>query len=492
MTDRKPAKPILLAGLPGAGKSSTLAKLAARAKVNGWAATAITCDLAKAGAIEQLATYAKALEMPAYRAKDAATLRKAVAKADANGAHPHRHPGHQSAESRLTSRSCASWRKRPARRSCWSWPPAAMPSRARSWLPATPRPARRDSSPPRSTSRGAMAASWLRRRPGDSRSPEFGTSPEIASGLGALRADQLCRLILPASRAESRAPGSADQQVAQHQTAQQQTDVRYRMMVQETRRTAPTAAAAPIANAIAVASGKGGVGKTWLSITLAHALANLGRRTVLIDGDLGLANVDIQLGLSPEVDLADVLDNNVPLAEAAQRHEATGLDIVAGRSGVASLATLSTARLATFGRGIAEISGRYDRVLIDLGAGVERPVRYLAASAQRTLVVTNDEPTSLTDAYALIKLLVQDGAKTKIAVVVNAAASKAEGERTYKTLAKACDTFLKMTPPLLGVVRRDAKVRDAIRAQTPLLTRHPGSDAARDIEAIAQQLAQAS
>jgi flagellar biosynthesis protein FlhG len=121
------------------------------------------------------------------------------------------------------------------------------------------------------------------------------------------------------------------------------------MMVQETRRTAPTAAAAPVANAIAVASGKGGVGKTWLSITLAHALANLGRRTVLIDGDLGLANVDIQLGLSPELDLADVLDNNVPLSEAAQPR-ATGLDIVAGRSGVASLATLSTARPAAFGR----------------------------------------------------------------------------------------------------------------------------------------------
>src|SRR5262245_53101595 len=86
LIDRKLAKPILLAGLPGAGKSSTLAKLAARAKVNGWPATAITCDLAKAGAIEQLATYAKALEMPAYRAKDAATLRKAVAKADAAGA----------------------------------------------------------------------------------------------------------------------------------------------------------------------------------------------------------------------------------------------------------------------------------------------------------------------------------------------------------------------------------------------------------------------
>src|SRR5262245_23213172 len=264
------------------------------------------------------------------------------------------------------------------------------------------------------------------------------------------------------------------------------------MMIQESRRSATTAATAPVANAIAVASGKGGVGKTVLSITLAHALANLERRTVLIDGDLGLANVDIQLGLSPEVDLADVLDNNVPLTQAAQRHKATGLDIVAGRSGVASLATLSQVRLTSFGRGIADLSGRYDRVLIDLGAGVERPVRHLAALAQRTLVVTNDEPTSLTDAYALIKLLMQDGAKTKVLVVVNAAASKAEGERTYKTLAKACDTFLKMTPPLLGVVRRDAKVREAIRAQTALLTRHPTTEAARDVEAIAQQIAQAS
>ncbi len=264
------------------------------------------------------------------------------------------------------------------------------------------------------------------------------------------------------------------------------------MMIQEPRRTASTAAVAPIANAVAVASGKGGVGKTWLSITLAHALANLGRHTVLIDGDLGLANVDIQLGLSPDVDLADVLDNNVPLAQAVQRHEATGLDIVAGRSGIASLATLSSERLVAFGRGIADLSGSYDRVIVDLGAGVERPVRHLAALAQRTLIVTNDEPTSLTDAYALIKLLMQDGAKTRVGVVVNAAASQAEGERTYKTLAKACDTFLKMTPPLLGIVRRDPKVREAIRSQTPLLTRHPNCDAARDVEAIAQQIAQAS
>lgn len=263
-------------------------------------------------------------------------------------------------------------------------------------------------------------------------------------------------------------------------------------MNEQMRAVAASPAIQPIPNAVAIASGKGGVGKTWLSISLAHALARLGRRIVLIDGDLGLANVDIQLGLAPEIDLADVLDSGVPLAQAAQHHEATGCDIIAGRSGVASLAALSGARLAAFGRGIAELSAGYDRVVIDLGAGVERPVRHLAALAAQTIVVTNDEPTSLTDAYALIKLLTQDGARTRIGVIVNAAASKAEGERTYKTLAKACDTFLKMTPPLVGVVRRDAKVRDAIRHQTPILTRHPNCDAARDVTAIAQRIAQSS
>ena len=263
-------------------------------------------------------------------------------------------------------------------------------------------------------------------------------------------------------------------------------------MIDQNRRTASETVQPPIANAIAVASGKGGVGKTWLAITLAHAMAKLGRRVVLIDGDLGLANVDIQLGLAPEIDLAHVLDQNVALSAAAIRHAPTGIDIVAGRSGAGTLALLPVTRLTALGAGLARLADDYDRAIIDLGAGIDRPVRFLATLSWRTLVVTNDEPTSLTDAYALVKLLIQGGALTNIGVAINMATSKAEGERTYKTLAKACESFLGVVPPLLGVIRRDPKVRESIRAQSPLLARFPNCDAAEDVTTLAQRLAQSS
>ena len=253
-----------------------------------------------------------------------------------------------------------------------------------------------------------------------------------------------------------------------------------------------TAKQPTIANAIAIASGKGGVGKTWLSITLAHALVKIGRRVVLVDGDLGLANVDIQLGLAPEIDLGHVLDQDIALSTAAIRHETTGIDIVAGRSGVGSLASVPINRLMALGAGLARLAGTYDRTIIDLGAGIDRPVRYLAGMAGRALVITNDEPTSLTDAYALIKLLHHAGAGSGIGIAVNMATSKAEGERTYKTLAKACETFLGMVPPLWGVVRRDRRVRESIRSQSALLSRFPNSEAGEDVIMIAQQLAQSS
>lgn len=241
-------------------------------------------------------------------------------------------------------------------------------------------------------------------------------------------------------------------------------------------------------NVIAVASGKGGVGKTWFSITLAHALARMGKKVLLFDGDLGLANVDVQLGLMPKRDLNDVIRGRLGLDKVVQRFEEGGFDIIAGRSGQASLSALPSQRLAFLRDQLLDVSNDYDVVVIDLGAGVDRTVRMMSASATRTLLVTTDEPTSLTDAYAFIKLGSAAGLSKNVSIVVNMAANTLEGEKTYKTLLKACENFLKLSPPLAGMIRQDSRVKDSIRHQTPILMRSPNTEAAEDVEKIAAKI----
>lgn len=239
-------------------------------------------------------------------------------------------------------------------------------------------------------------------------------------------------------------------------------------------------------NIIAVASGKGGVGKTWFSITLSHALAQSGKKVLLFDGDLGLANVDVQLGLMPKRDLNDVIRGRLGLRKVIQSYDDGGFDIIAGRSGQASLSALPSQRLTMLRDQLIEVAHDYDVVILDLGAGVDRIVRMLSASAIRTLLVTTDEPTSLTDAYAFIKLGSAAGMSKNVGVIVNQASSPAEGQKTYKTLLKACENFLRLTPPLIGMVRHDKRVKDTIRHQSPILIRSPNAEAAEDVEKIAK------
>lgn len=244
----------------------------------------------------------------------------------------------------------------------------------------------------------------------------------------------------------------------------------------------------PTNNLIAVASGKGGVGKTWFAITLAHALARAGRRVLLFDGDLGLANIDIQLGLMPKHDVGQAIAGKSRLSQCIERFPEGNFDVLAGRSGSGSLATLPPPRIERIGRELTALAGGYNHVLIDLGAGVDKTVQMLAAKAARTLLIINDEPTSLTDGYAFIKLGWASHPEMEIRVVVNAAESANRGRRTYETLAKSCEGFLHRRPDLAGIVRRDNRVREAIRAQQPLITRSPTSEAAADVEAIARSL----
>jgi len=241
-------------------------------------------------------------------------------------------------------------------------------------------------------------------------------------------------------------------------------------------------------NVINIASGKGGVGKTWLSISLAQALARRDQRVLLFDGDLGLANVDIQLGLEIEEDLGNVIAGQVSLNQAITPFTDGGFDIIAGRSGSGVLADLDDNRVRRLQSELWLLAQRYDKVIVDLGAGVEAGVRALTPRGGMTVVVVTDEPTSLTDAYAFIKVTLKQNPKARLGVVINMAKDRHQGERTYATLVKACENFLKFKPELVGVIRRDDRVPDAIRRQTAFLSRHPNGDTTSDIKAVAAKL----
>jgi flagellar biosynthesis protein FlhG len=243
----------------------------------------------------------------------------------------------------------------------------------------------------------------------------------------------------------------------------------------------------------AVASGKGGVGKTWLSTTLACIYARLNRRTLLVDGDLGLANVDVQLGVRPQADLAAVMRGWIDLEAAVTpvmggAGNSNGFDLLPGHSGSGALGSLSIEDVGRIASGITSLALHYDRLILDLAAGIDPTVMRLARAADRIIVMTTEEPTALTDAYAFIKVARMHAPDAAPWVIVNQADKRLTGRRVYEQLAKACEVYLGFRPALAGVITRDPRVPDSIRAQTPLPIRHPTSQAFEDCLAIVEAL----
>ncbi len=236
-----------------------------------------------------------------------------------------------------------------------------------------------------------------------------------------------------------------------------------------------------------LASGKGGVGKTFLAVSLAHALARRRRRVLLVDADLGLANVEVQLGLEPGLALARAIAGGLDLASLVRPLPRLGFSLLGGSGSGAALAGLSDGRLDRAVGQLQALAASFDDVLVDLPSGLERIGFACIERASRFVVVGNNEPTTLTDNYALIKLAGQAAARPSL--LANNVADAAEGRLAHATLARACRRFLDRACDELGSVRGDARVPEAIRRQMPLLDRSPAAPAAADIEQIARLLA---
>lgn len=239
---------------------------------------------------------------------------------------------------------------------------------------------------------------------------------------------------------------------------------------------------------IAIMSGKGGVGKSNLALNLGFALARQELPPLLMDCDMGLANLDVLLGLTPEGNLQDMLLADTDVQSIVCPVE-PGFDILPAASGVPELVDMDADMRSLLLSRLEPIFTHYKILLLDLGAGIHETVQAFASMAAIRLVVLTPEPTSLTDAYALMKVLNARQGIRDFLVVVNQVESKREEEQTFQRLKMACEHFLQFTPVLLGSVRYDIKMQEAVRKQAPLLKLFPKSPASQDICNLAARLA---
>lgn len=219
---------------------------------------------------------------------------------------------------------------------------------------------------------------------------------------------------------------------------------------------------------VAVGSGKGGVGKTVVSVGLALSLSERGKRVLLFDGDMGLANVDLQMGLIPEYTVQDVIFGDCELQDACL-HVEDGLDVLVSASGAPELVDLTPARRKLFIEQLYRFASRYDYFLIDTGAGIGRGSTDFLAASPEVLVVLTNEPTSLMDAYALIKTLHMRGEVQGLGVIINMVDSLDEGERVFSRLDQIAQKFLGIDLFLAGILVYDRRVSEAIKSQQSIV-----------------------
>lgn len=239
---------------------------------------------------------------------------------------------------------------------------------------------------------------------------------------------------------------------------------------------------------LAVTGGKGGVGKSNVSVNLAVALAEQGKRVVLLDADLGLANIDVLLGVSSNKNLGDVLAGNADLRDIMVNGPG-GVRIIPASSGTQQMANLGEREHAGIITAFSELGDQMDVLIVDTAAGISRTVTSFVRAAQEVLMVVTDEPTSVTDAYALIKVLNRDCKMDRFRILANMVRSPKEGQNLFNKLTKVTDRFLDVTLQYVGSVPMDECVRKAVQRQKAVIEAYPRSKAAIAYRSLSQKVA---
>jgi flagellar biosynthesis protein FlhG len=236
-----------------------------------------------------------------------------------------------------------------------------------------------------------------------------------------------------------------------------------------------------------IASGKGGVGKTSLTLNLAASAGQLGKRVLVVDGDTGLANADVQLNLRPQYDLADALIAQKPLAEIITPTPYS-FDLIAGRAGHSGLAGLLLPTLSNWLNELRDLGNLYDIILLDAAAGISPHTLLMCAQSTKTLLLTTPDPSSLTDAYALLKMLWQNHTCSNAQLVVNQATAR-EGALVHKRLTTAAEQFLKLPPlPLIGNIPSCKYFSQAVKNHQLAFASFPHSPALQEVRNLSKSL----
>lgn len=239
---------------------------------------------------------------------------------------------------------------------------------------------------------------------------------------------------------------------------------------------------------IAITSGKGGVGKTSISTNLGILLSQSGKRVVLFDADLGLANLDVMLGTKPAYTLEQVLAGQVRLLDSMAQGPA-GVKFIAGGSGVESLVNLDQRHLNTFLSELSELEAQTDFLIFDTGAGIDQSVMAFLQASDEVLLVVTPDPSSMVDAYATAKVLWGYAPNAKVRVIVNLAADEAEARSVYAKLYSIANQFLGKSLEMAGFVRMDPQAAACTRQRKPFALVNPTGSASRDLTRISASLA---